>query len=268
MYLVYRVVIWFYFLVWLVAVGVNASSPRFLIYLTQWSFIALNVYLLSAVISTAINFFTVYVHPRKKRVESPPSEEEEKEFRRSRQRNCCKSSWDQTTVCDKVTWGLFNIAVESAFMVTLLYWVLVGSNSEADRPEISPVLNIHLHILNGAVALLEVWLTGIPVHLLHFIYPLLFCGSYTAFTGVYYAVNGTGHTGERFIYSAILDYDSHPGTALGTLAVGLVAILLIHIFFHLQYLLRNWITGRIQNRFKSYRKYFDPIDMSAPIELT
>lgn len=259
-YLLYRAVISFYFLVWLIAIGVNFSSPKLLIYLTQWSFITLNIYFLSALITTLINFFLVYVHPKKRRVESPPDGEEEEI---DGQQSCCRSSADKTTFCDKVTWLLFLVGAESAFMVVFLFWVLIGGRE--DSPDINPSVNVHVHVLNGIIALLEVWITGVPVHLLHFVFPVLFTSTYGVFTGVYYAANGTDPFGERAIYPVILDYGTQPGVAIGTIVVAVVTCLLIHLFFHVQYLLRTWFTTRLQRRFRAYRRYFDPIDMSAPI---
>ena len=254
-YLLYRIIVSFYFLVWLLAISINSSSPKILIFLTQWSFIALNAYLISAAVTTSINFFLVYVRPKRKRVESPPEEDDSHDGRQ-----CCRHPGDQTTPCDKVTWVLFLLGVESAFMVTLLFWILIGN-----RAELSPSVNAHVHVLNGVVALVEVWLTGIPVHLLHFVYPLLFASTYGAFTGVYYAANGTGPTGERDIYPVVLDYGSQPGLAVGTLVVAIVTCLMIHLFFHFQYILRHWLTSRLQHSSRHYKRYFDPIDMSAPI---
>ena len=259
-YLLYRTVIAFYFLVWLLAIGINFSSPKLLIYLTQWSFLALNAYFISALITTVVNFFLVYVYPKRRRVESPPDAEEDEE---SYERHCCKSSTDKTTFCDKITWALFLVGAESSFMVVLLFWILIGSSDNA--PDINPSVNAHVHALNGVIALVEVWITGIPVHLLQFVYPALFTTTYGVFTGVYYAANGTDPFGESAIYPVILDYGSQPGVAVGTLVVSTVIVLLIHLFFHAQYRLRHWLTARLQRRFRPYRRYFDHIDMSEPI---
>jgi magnesium-transporting ATPase (P-type) len=258
-YLLYRTVIAFYFLVWLLAIGINFSSPKLLIYLTQWSFLALNAYFISALITTVVNFFLAYVHPKKRRVESPPDAEIEESY----ERHCCKSSTDKTTFCDKITWALFLVGAESSFMVVLLFWILIGSSD--NPPDINPSVNAHVHALNGVIAIVEVWITGIPVHLLQFVYPALFTTTYAVFTGVYYAANGTDPFGGRAIYPVILDYGSQPGVAVGTVVVSIVTILLIHLFFHAQYRLRHWLTARLQRRFRPYRRYFDHIDMSAPI---
>lgn len=191
-YLVYRAVVFFYFLVWLVAININVSSPNILIYLTQWSFISFNAYLLLSLLTTIINFILVYVSPKRKRVTSSLDIDDDDDD--DDVRKCgCSSTEDQTTVCDKLTWFMFLIGTESTFLTVLLFWILIGNNTEIG---ISVTVNVHLHVLNGAVALLEVWITGLPIHLLHFIYILLFGSTYAVFTGVHYSVNGTGYDDE------------------------------------------------------------------------
>ena len=255
----YRAVVSFYFLVWLLGISINFASPNVLLFFTQWSFIALNAYLLLALINTATNFLLVYVYPKKKTVKLSPEENGE-----GTKTGCCRSSEDRTTLGDKATWCLFLLGTQSALFTVLLFWVLADDASEDDK-NISAAVNTHIHGLNGLVALLEVWLTGIPIKLLHFIYVLLFAGAYGAFTGVHYAVNATGPTGERYIYPMILDYGSEPGLAVGTLVISAVVCLLVHFFFYVQYLLRHWLTTQLQQRSKLYRRHFNTIDMSAPI---
>lgn len=260
-YLVYRAVVFFYFLVWLVAININESSPNILIYLTQWSFITFNAYLLLSLLTTIINFILVYVSPKKKRVTSSldiDDDDDDDDVRRCG----CSSTEDQTTVCDKLTWFMFLIGTESTFLTVLLFWILIGDNTEIG---ISVTVNIHLHVLNGAVALLEVWITGLPIHLLHFIYILLFGSTYAVFTGVHYSVNGTGYDDERYIYP-VLDYGSNLGSAIGTILICVLVVCpLVHLFFYLQYLLRHWLTTHLQRHVNLYHRYFDHVDLSAPI---
>lgn len=262
-YLLYRIIVAFYFLVWLLAISINAGSANILLFLTQWSFIVLNAYLLVALLTTVINFIRVYVYPQNKRVESTPDNADNEDYDNPTVK-CCryKSSMDQITLVDKLTWFLFLVGTQSALLTVLLFWILIGNAAEV---ELSVSVNVHVHVLNGIVALVEVWVTGIPIHLLHFVYMLLFAGSYGVFTGIHYGVNGTGIDGERYIYR-VLDYDSQPGVAAGTVIIcTLVVCPLLHLFFYLLYLLRHWLTSHLQDHFKSYHKYYDPIDMSAPI---
>lgn len=257
-YLLYRAVVSFYFLVWLFATSINYSSPNILLFFTQWSFIFLNAYLLVALINTSINFILVHVYPKTKKVRSSPDNSNE-----TAKRNCCRTSDDQITVCDKATWFLYLIGTQSALFTLFLFWALAANTDHND--EFSVTVNVHIHGLNGLVALIEVWLTGIPIRLLHFVYILLFAGTYGIFTGIHYGVNATGPTGERYIYPIILDYDSEPGLAAGTIVISGVVCILVHFFFYLLYLLRHWLTNRLQHHFKLYWRYFNPIDMSGPI---
>lgn len=257
-YLLYRTVVSFYFLVWLITSNINLSSPKILIYLTEWSFIFLNAYLLVALITTAINFILVYVHPKRKEV-LENSEMEESERSKS-----CGCHGDHTTICDKIAWLLFLIGTESAVAVVILYWALISG--DIDSEEQDSAINIHFHLLNGIVAVLELWITGLPVHLLHFIYPTLFAAVYSAFTGAYYAVNGTGSDGERYIYP-VLDYSSQPGVAAGIILGAVVGLSVIHVLFFLQYLLRHWLTSLLQHKVELYQRYFKDLDESGPIDM-
>ena len=266
MYLLYRAVVSFYFAVWFIlSTSVNASSPNVLIFLTQWSFIILNAYLLVSLVTTAINFILVYVYPKKRWVTLFPDDttsEEEDEL----SKDCCHSRGrgDQTTLCDKLAWLLFLVGTESAFLTVLLYWTLQLCGKDVEK-DIDVSANIHTHILNGVVALLEVWVTGIPVYLLQFIYTLLFVGTYGVFTGVHYGVNSTGFGSEEYIYP-VLDYDSKPGVAAATVVVGVLVVCpLLHLFLYLQCLLRQWLTTFLHRHFKFYHRYFHPIGVSAPI---
>lgn len=257
-YLLYRTVVSFYFLVWLVTSNINLNSPRILIYLTEWSFILLNAYLLVALIATAINFILVYIYPKRKEV-TENSELEESEHSKS-----CGYHGDRTTICDKLAWLLFLVATESAVAVVVLYWTFISG--DVDSGEQYSAINIHFHALNGIVAVLELWITGLPIHLLHFIYPTFFAAMYSAFTGVYYAVNGTGSDGERYIYP-VLDYSSQPGVAAGIILGAVVGLSVIHVLFLLQYLLRNWVTSLLQHKVGMYQRFFKESDESGPIDM-
>ena len=243
---------------WLITSNINLSSPRILIYLTEWSFIFLTAYLLVALITTVINFILVYAYPKRKEV-TENSEMDDGERRKN-----CGCHGDRTTICDKLAWLLFLIGTESSVAVVILYWTLISG--DVDSGEQDSAINIHFHLLNGIVALLELWITGLPIHLLHFIYPTLFAAVYSTFTGVYYAVNGTGSDGERYIYPA-LDYSSQPGVAAGIILGAVVGFSVIHVLFFLQYLLRNWVTSLLQHKVGLYQRHFKDSDGSGPIDM-
>ena len=105
------------------------------------------------------------------------------------------------------------------------------------------------HLVNGIIALVEIWVTGVPVHFLHFVYVQIIAGSYVVFTGIYFAANLTNNMdGERYIYS-VLDYEANPGTASAlVILVVLVLVPAIHLVFYLQYVLRYWLVYFIYGR--------------------
>lgn len=275
-YLLYRAVVCFYFVVWFIlSTSINASSPNLLIFLTQWSFITLSAYLLVSLVTTANNFILVYVYPKKKCVRSFPDNTDDDDTvyddinaEDEMSKDCCHgcTRGDRITLCDKLTWLLFLVGTESALLTVLLYWAFSGKDAEKD---ISVSVNIHTHILNGVVALLEVWVTGIPIHLLQFIYTLLFVGTYGVFTGVHYGVNSTDFGSEEYIYP-ILDYGSEPYVAAAAVIIGVLVVCpLLHLFLYLQCLLRQWLTTYLQRHFDLYHRYFDPIyiSTSSPIPI-
>ena len=135
--------------------------------------------------------------------------------------------------------------------VTVLYWIILRDN---DDPESG--LSIHVHLLNGITAVLDLWITGFPVHIFHFVYTFLYASCYVAFTGVHYATNSTGSSeGDEYIYP-VLDYGSRPNLAIGVILGATLGLLpLIHILFISQYLLRAWITARLHKKFEIYRKF-------------
>ena len=140
--------------------------------------------------------------------------------------------------------------------VCLLYWSLFNDNSFSSN---SLTTDLHLHLLNGIVAILDLWVTGFPVHLLHFFYTFVCISSYAVFTGVSYARNSTATADteqEEHLYPH-LDYASSPGLAAGVvIGVTLGLFPLLHLFFVSQYLLRHWITSRfLQHKLLIYRKY-------------
>ena len=155
---------------------------------------------------------------------------------------CCGVQKDGTVWYQKVQWVLFSIGAEAAILVTILYWSLLYRGGNVSQ------INLVTHTLNGVMALLDMAITGIPVRILHVVYPLIFCGSYSVFTGVYYGAGGVGIVANQtYIYPA-LDYESSPGFASGLIiAVNFVACPLIHLLFWGLYLAREGVLHLIKH---------------------
>ena len=118
----------------------------------------------------------------------------------------------------KFQWLLWNIAAPATTVVVLLYWSILWPHTKHDPSENthSPsIMNIHVHLLNGLILLLDQAIHAIPMRLLHVYQPVGYGALYAAFTGVYFAANGTDPTGQVAIY-AFLDYRTNKSTAIGT----------------------------------------------------
>jgi hypothetical protein len=153
---------------------------------------------------------------------------------------------------DKIQWPLFTVGTESAVAITLLYWALFYEPHS--KQNLFSIDSLHVHLINGILAFVDLWVSGVPVRIYHALYSVLFAISYVIFTGVYYAAGGTDPTGNSSIYP-FLNYKSNPGSAVGLgIVCSLVLMTSIHTVFYLQFVIRNWITCYIQRRFYGQNK--------------
>ena len=159
--------------------------------------------------------------------------------------------WSCSTM-DKIQWPLFTVGTEFAVTITLLYWTLFYEPHS--KHNFFSIDSLHIHLINGILALVDVCVSGVPVRVYHALYSVLSGISYVVFTGVYYAAGGTDPAGNLFIYP-FLDYKSSPGSAIGLgIVCALVLTTSIHFVFYLLFIIRNWITCYIQRRVYDYTK--------------
>ena len=78
--------------------------------------------------------------------------------------------------------SLITIGTEAAIAVSILYWA-IGTIAAT-------------HTLNGIIALVDIGITGVPVRILHFVYPVI---SYSVF--INYGAGGTN------VFNQVLDYE-------------------------------------------------------------
>ena len=230
-----------FFLAYLIVSGVSYSIPdyggRYLIFLTNWAFLALNVHLLWSAIFVTIRYFQVHVFCKERYEVHKLS----RYHVYDKPAGCCGVQKDGTVWYQKVQWLLFTVGNQAAIGVCILYWVLIySSNDRVDH------INIATHALNAIIALADIGISGVPVRILHVVYPVIFCGSYSVFTGMYYAVGGTGAANQTFIYP-VLDYEMSPATSSGyILGVTLVFCPLVHLLTWGLYLAREGLLHLIK----------------------
>ncbi len=154
---------------------------------------------------------------------------------------CCGIKNDETFWHQKIQWVLHNIGIVLAISVTILYWGIIYNPDTVDQLNYDLLggNNLVSHGINGLVALIDIFVCGIPFHLLHFIYPTIFASSYVAFTGIYFSVNGTNVNDSPYIYS-VIDYNANPSLATGiVLSVAFLFVPFMYVIIYCMFLVRE-----------------------------
>lgn len=223
-YLGYRWLLVLYFLSWQITSIVTFAVPTYMIYLTHWAFVAYNLSLVVSALSVTIKMISVHIVCKK----------EENEFSHTyivkfqAPLGCCGHSDNYISWYQMFQWFFFIVSYDVTFVVFLLYWSLLHNGGYISG------INANTHLVNGLIAVLDFWVSGIPVNTLHVVYSVIFGALYCLFTGLYYI--GT----KEAVYGSVLDYGSMLGRALGTVVLSVfVLIPLVHfIVFYLQYKLK------------------------------
>ncbi len=242
-HVIYRWIVLGYFIGWLTASGVQFSNngARYLIYLTNWAIIGFVVYLLVAALSVTTKFLTVHcLH--KSQDDAAVCAQQDYQF--NKPQGCCGYKSNRLSWYQMIHWAAFSVCSEIAFVITILYWaILYDPNSPADALD---GVNVNTHLVNGLVSIIDVFFFGVPVNLLHIIYPVSFGAAYASFSGIYWAANGTNPgNNERYIYS-LLDYSKNPSfAAIIAILVVVLFIPLMHMVFYAIYLGRFWLVYAI-----------------------
>ena len=230
-----------YFFGWLVPSGLLETNGgvKYFIFLTNWCYLMWNAYLIVSAVSATVKVALVYLHPSHagntatstSLLKSPiPHIDIDVPV------GCCGREGDASSWYQKIQWVLFSIGVNMAIAASILYWALLYTGGFVD-----PV-DIHTHLVNAVIALIDVVFSGVPVRILHFVYPVLFAITYSVFSGIYFAAGGTNSGGRPYIYSSI-DYGNRPGSAAGlVLAVVLVVIPVVNLLLFGLYSARFWLT--------------------------
>lgn len=251
-----------YFLFWLAVTIVHAVDGvhfKYFIFLTHWGFIAWNGYLvLSAVTVTAAVLgpfgkweeFGAKHDGRDSRNQLPSTSSDS-----SNSGSGCPemaTSSQSSAGCSpvlleasfKLQWALFLVGGEYAVVISVLYWTFYTGSTNSGQ-NLYSLDSLHLHAINGIFAVVEIWLSGIPVRICHVVYSIAFGCAYILFTVLYYAAGGRDSVGNRYIYP-FLDYGSNAGAAI-SLAVSCAVFLVggVHLLFFVQYKIRKCFTDKI-----------------------
>ncbi len=239
-HVIYRWVIACYFIGWLVASGIQLSfGSRWLIYLTNWGIVGFVFYLLVAALSVTTKFISVHVCNQKSQDGDRTSDYEFK-----KPEGCCGYGSNQLSWYQMFHWATFTIFSEIAFGIVALFWTVLYTGGSIDG------VSANTHLVNGLVSIVDVFFFGVPVGLLHVIYPFFFCSAYASFSGIYWAANGTNPGNERYIYP-VLDYETQPTSAAILVILACVVLVpLVHLVFYALHLARFWLVYTVYGRNK------------------
>ena len=219
----FRLVLTGYCCGWIIFSGFHWSNgeEKWFIYLTNWGYLFLTVYLIWATVLTTLQL----AHQSK----------DDNKIRELQLQKCAQENVDTNTKTDaeenggagyeyeardksifetlrwyhKGAWVMFSITCSNAFVLSILYWALLYSGGIHG-------LDLSTHLFNTVFVLLEIMLSSLPIRFLHFIYPFCFATVYTIFTAVYWAISKSN------VYP-VLDYGKYPVFS-ACLVVGAVVV--------------------------------------------
>ncbi|CAH1784263.1 unnamed protein product [Owenia fusiformis] len=271
-FITYRLVVGGYVLFWLIYTAsrhhlANPTQP-WPVWLTNWSYFLLTCHMvLAAIIAVAHGFRNRGSYCQIPGEDSPEQESHEKEGLRSQsapedilgfESSGLTKSDEQSGETVVITpiessipwyfaldWLIYTIIANFAIIVTLSYfiflWPLVSKYNNLDVPTIG---DLNLHGINSVVIFLEICINGIPVRLLHIIYPTIYGLTYIIFSAIYWSFDPV----HNVLYPKILDWN-HPGTTLMFLALlAFVVIPVIQLVLFGLFKLKVFISNKLDAR--------------------
>ena len=137
-------------------------------------------------------------------------------------------------------WLVFNIAANSALLVTATNWDYAGFEVDG--------LIVTTQILNTVFVLAEILLSTVPVRLFHVLYPMIFTTFYVMFSVVYWACQGRNTPGQPFIYS-VLDYSGNPKQSIGiVLGIFFLGLPLAQLVLFIVFRIRVWLSRKFSQK--------------------
>lgn len=264
-FLLYRLIVFGYLAAWIIAHGAirsDSTGVYWFIYITDWAFLLLVITLGAAAVVSFGYYMMYYVMEGgildkcfPKEVDSP----------------ALLYCQDNIHSIIKVFWFTYIVATTTMVMVGIAYWPFVydpdcsgedseqahnasqsmENNSMEDTTSDScglDVASIHAHGVTFVIVFVDLTLSRIPFHLLHFPYTCVFSTIFVIFSAVYFAAGGIDEFGNPYIYET-LDYEGSPAVS-GVAAVCLCLVpAVIYLIPFVVALLRDVVHRRLLNTF-------------------
>ena len=116
---------------------------------------------------------------------------------------------DNISFFAKIAWFLWVTSINNTPAVVVGFYATV-----LETPESLTAASIQFHGVNLVIIVIDVFLSRIPLQLLHFPWAGVYSICFVVFTGIYFAAGGTDPDGRSFIYPT-LDYEDSPGESVG-----------------------------------------------------
>ncbi|GAA49786.1 Protein rolling stone [Clonorchis sinensis] len=145
----------------------------------------------------------------------------------------CPRRKDATLILYGPIWLIYIIALDTIIVVSIVYWVALANSNLGVFSSIWGKLK---HSLAACLAVLDLFISSIPVRLAHAVYPILIGLIYAVFSYLFWLGGGEGPLGVGQVYPGLNWI--HPKTAILSCLCALLFSFLIHILIYVTYYIR------------------------------
>ncbi|XP_070301929.1 uncharacterized protein [Salvelinus sp. IW2-2015] len=184
-WLLYRVFMLLYTLIWCMYSGLPFSNPKWLIFFSHLTYCLMVVYHLVVSCNLSCATLLVRCHFRERGNGAEPLGPFPLPFLLS--------------ISLRLQWFFHSLMCAFCLTMSFLYWSL---DSPMEHHPLSP-FNLNMHIGKSAQALLDLLLSAAPVHLAHHLYQLLISCLYILFAVAYWLADYTNLIGKPYIYKVL-----------------------------------------------------------------
>ncbi|XP_055303658.1 protein rolling stone-like [Sitodiplosis mosellana] len=144
----------------------------------------------------------------------------------------------KTPTSFKIYWALHNIALVSAFVITIVYWTILHDSKKG-----LTLAGVMSHAMNSVIMFIDILIAAYPMRLYHVIQPICFGTCFAVFSYIYHLCGGVNQQGEHFIYP-VLNWAT-PKKALTYFAAINVLLIIVHTVLFCIYKLRVFIQRKL-----------------------
>ncbi|XP_071804654.1 uncharacterized protein [Asterias amurensis] len=255
---IYRLFLAIYMTVWLIIILVAWGEPpyysqadskaKWLIYVSNWSFLVLIMYLITFAIGNIYYHFKNGCRSTSDGVD-PEMGEENPEGIPMGTKPSGGHPAEYPSVSPpspvpwyfKFAWFLQSMAFTSGLFVALNFYILVF-NPATDTLS---AYNFHVHGVNLIIIVIDILLVATPMRVLHAIYPMTMAFIFFIFTLIYQKAGGLNEFGGTAIYQNYLDWGAAPTTsAVVMMLTVFVAGPILHLIWYALYRIRLAVSKR------------------------